>query len=123
MGGDGNDIFLGNDVANELHGMRGNDTLDGGLGNDILWGGTGEDLFVFYDGDGADWIGDFTAGVGVADVIELHGTGFMDFSSLSLAFSDNGVDTTVINLGDGDQITLAGLIIGDLDQDDFVFFV
>jgi hypothetical protein len=121
--GDGNDALSGNDLDNELHAMRGDDTLDGGLGADMLWGGTGNDYFVYYDGDGADWIGDFSAGVGLEDVIELHGTGFLDFTSLSLAVSDNGVDTTVIDLGDGDQITLAGLVASDLVQDDFVFFV
>jgi Ca2+-binding RTX toxin-like protein len=118
--GDGNDTLLGNDVANELHGMRGDDTLDGGLGNDILWGGTGDDFFVFYNGDGIDWIGDFSVGVEEADVIVLHGTGFLDFTSLAPAFTDDGVDTT-INLGGGDQVTLAGLLVGDLDQDDFIF--
>ena len=32
--GDGNDTLTGNGAANRLHGMRGNDTLDGGGGND-----------------------------------------------------------------------------------------
>jgi Ca2+-binding RTX toxin-like protein len=120
VSGDGNDTLLGNDVANELHGMRGNDTLDGGLGDDILWGGTGDDLFVYYDGDGADWIGDFTAGLGVGDTLALHGTGFLDFGSLS--FTDLGDDVRV-DLGGGDEIVLAGVYSTDLlAEDDFVFF-
>ena len=129
VAGDGNDTLLGNDVANELHGMRGNDTLygelgddtlNGGAGNDILWGGTGDDLFVFYLGDGVDWIGDFTAGAGTDDVIALYGFGPLDFGGLSLA--DLGGDT-VVDLGGGDQITLAGLSSTELAAADFQFFV
>ena len=43
IGGDGNDSLFGNDVANELRGMRGNDTLIGGKGDDLLVGGSGDD--------------------------------------------------------------------------------
>ena len=127
MAGDGNDTLIGNDVANELHGMRGNDTLNGGLGgdtlnggvdNDILWGGTGDDLFVFYIGDGADWIGDFTAGTGTEDVIALYGFGFGTIGDLGLSDSDG---SAFIDLGNGDSITLDGLSWTDLDEEDFVF--
>jgi Ca2+-binding RTX toxin-like protein len=54
--GDGNDVIAGNDLANKLYGMRGNDTigggggadtLSGGAGNDTLTGGTGADNFLF----------------------------------------------------------------------------
>ena len=54
--GDGNDTLIGNDLANALHGMRGNDThrrrrrrdtLSGGAGNDTLTGGAGLDFFLF----------------------------------------------------------------------------
>jgi hypothetical protein len=121
VSGDGYDTLLGNDVANELYGMRGNDTLDGGLGDDTLWGGIGDDQFVYFDGDGADWIGDFTAGLGLGDTIALHvSTGFLDFGSLS--FTDLGDDVRV-DLGDGDEIVLAGVSsTGLLAEDDFVFF-
>ena len=42
-GGDGNDVLLGNSVANMLVGGSGNDTLDGGAGDDTLDGGSGSD--------------------------------------------------------------------------------
>jgi subtilisin-like proprotein convertase family protein len=41
--GDGNDMLTGNDVANTLLGMRGNDTLEGRGGADRLEGGAGID--------------------------------------------------------------------------------
>ena len=118
--GDGDDTLRGNNADNELHAMRGNDTLDGGLGDDDLWGGTGNDFFVFYAGDGQDWIGDFTAGLGTDDVIALNGFGALDFAGLSL--SDLG-DDVQIDLGGGDEIVLAGLSSTDLlHEDDFLFF-
>lgn len=45
--GDGNDKVFGNQLANNLRGMRGNDSLYGGEGNDSLEGGLGDD---FLDG-------------------------------------------------------------------------
>lgn len=43
VGGSGHDKITGNDVANDLDGKAGNDTIVGGLGNDTLTGGTGND--------------------------------------------------------------------------------
>ena len=54
--GDGNDAIIGNQVANSIRGMRGNDalsgldgddTLEGGSGNDLIDGGLGSDIAVF----------------------------------------------------------------------------
>ena len=42
-GGDGNDSIQGNSFANNLSGMRGNDTLIGEAGNDTIDGGAGID--------------------------------------------------------------------------------
>jgi Ca2+-binding RTX toxin-like protein len=63
-GTSGNDDFTGIfDVANEMQGLAGNDTLvggslgdtlDGGTGNDTLDGGAGND--TFYDAGGADTV-------------------------------------------------------------------
>ncbi|EBA02111.1 hypothetical protein RB2150_00360 [Rhodobacterales bacterium HTCC2150] len=43
MAGDGNDLLTGDALANEMHGMRGDDTLNGGAGKDSLFGGVGHD--------------------------------------------------------------------------------
>ena len=87
--------------------------------NDILWGGFSDDLFVFYDGDGSDWVGNFTAGALSEDVVALYGTGFMDFGSLLFFDITGGV---WLDLGDGDQIMFTGLTTTDLHQDDFLFY-
>ena len=61
IAGDGNDRLLGNALANTLHGMRGNDLLDGGAGIDHLFGGAGNDQIVF---DSADLAGTINGGSG-----------------------------------------------------------
>ncbi|MCC6510080.1 MAG: hypothetical protein IT423_13315, partial [Pirellulaceae bacterium] len=43
IGGQGNDVLVGNAKANVLRGQAGNDTLVGGLGDDILMGEAGND--------------------------------------------------------------------------------
>lgn len=47
IGGGGNDVILGNDVANRLSGNAGNDMLTGGGGNDVLDGGDAIDTARF----------------------------------------------------------------------------
>ena len=47
VGGSGNDILIGNAIANSLNGGNGNDTLGGGGGNDTIVGGSGTDVAVF----------------------------------------------------------------------------
>jgi VCBS repeat-containing protein len=122
VSGDGNDTLIGNDADNQLHGMRGDDTLVGGTGDDQLWGGFGDDLFAFYAGDGQDVIWDFTAGPTSGDVIGLYGFGYSTFDGLTL--SDLGADTLIDLSPDnasGDQITLMGVNLAQLDSFDFAF--
>ncbi len=59
-GGDGNDTIYGNPGNDFLWGQNGNDTIFGGTGNDLIWGGAGNDLFVYTAGN--DVIGDYAAG-------------------------------------------------------------
>lgn len=46
VGGSGNDILIGNALANSLDGRDGNDILVGGLGADSLNGNAGEDIAI-----------------------------------------------------------------------------
>ena len=131
-GGDGDDIITGGRGSNadrlfggagddNLIGRSGDDILNGGAGNDLLNGGRGDDLFVFTDGDGADRFSSFRAGAGTDDVIDLTGSsavgGFDDVQSIASQAANN----TVIDLGNGDSITLLGVDVGDIHQDDFLF--
>ena len=52
LGGGGNDVILGNDLANRLEGGAGNDRLVGSGGDDILVGGPGNDEMA--GGEGSD---------------------------------------------------------------------
>jgi serralysin len=73
-GGQGNDLILGNDVANELHGGAGDDVIAGGKGADTLWGGKGSDVFVYGNVSESSWptdpdqIMDFESGKDKVDI-------------------------------------------------------
>jgi Ca2+-binding RTX toxin-like protein len=120
------DTITGHDsTGDELDGRAGNDHLmgRGGAGNDYLEGGLGEDVFRFGAGTGRDTIGDFWAGDGATDVIDL--SAFNNFSSFQTVFAAayeeviSGVTNTVINLNNGDAIVLAGVSRSSLRSDDF----
>ncbi|MGJ8521702.1 Serralysin A [Carnimonas sp. R-84981] len=73
IGGSGNDVLVGNDVANHLEGGAGNDVLYGGLGSDTLAGGSGSDTFVYLDtaestATDSDVITDFVSGEDLLDL-------------------------------------------------------
>jgi serralysin len=63
IGGRGDDVIIGNAVANDLQGRAGNDRLSGGAGDDYIGGGDGDDILsgdedndVIDGGDGNDVI-------------------------------------------------------------------
>jgi Ca2+-binding RTX toxin-like protein len=121
-GGADNDLLNGGAGADILVGDAGADTLTGGLDNDTIAGGDGDDRIEYAMGDGADVINGFAAGAASEDVIFLSGFGaaFDDFADITAAASDNGADTT-IDLGGGASLTLIGVLVADLHQDDFLF--
>ncbi len=110
-------LLTGNAMANWLSGGAGHDTLDGGAGNDVLFGGAGADRFLLVRGGGADRIGDFTPGT---DQIRLAGFGIGSLAGL-LADTADQPGGAVIDLGDGDAITLAGIGRAALSAGDFLF--
>lgn len=58
-GGSGNDILRGGQDGDILVGGPGSDALSGGLADDYLLGGAGADRFLWANGDGSDFIGDY----------------------------------------------------------------
>jgi len=96
--------------------VAGNDVLSGGAGNDKLVGGWGRDVFVFEEGDGRDWVRDFSNGY---DKIDLSAFGFEDFHELR----DNihtGWRASRIELEDGDSIYVSGLTHWNISESDFI---
>jgi Ca2+-binding RTX toxin-like protein len=138
-----NDTLRGNASDNFIGGQAGDDRLEGGGGDDGLAGGTGadtlvggagtdfltgddagffaDDTFVYATGDGADTIGDFIAGVGSLDKIDLSGVAGLDtFAQLQALFTEPMLGMTVIDFGNGDTITLQNVASVLLHQDDFL---
>ena len=110
--GDGNDTVRGNAVANNLLGMRGNDslfglggedTLEGGGGADTLTGGEGNDTYIDPTGDVIVEL----AGGGTDTVIIAGG-----FSLLTLPQVENLTLTGTANI-DGGGNGLANIITGN----------
>ena len=90
--------------------------------DEIFSGGLGSDHFVFADKNGSDEIRSFTAGssgdlitliLGNADVDGLNATG-VDTASEALAKAAQQGSDVVIDLGEGNSVTLVGVLIDDL---------
>ena len=106
----------GDDTDNTIEGGWWSDTIEGLGGDDSLTGSAGADTFVFGAGHGNDTITDFTDDW---DSIDLSGiTSVTQLSDLTFTSNDDGV---VIDTGEG-TILLQGVDLGDIDEDDFVFY-
>ncbi|KZL15134.1 VCBS domain-containing protein [Pseudovibrio sp. Ad37] len=120
-GSEASETLQGGDLADRLLGNGGDDTIDGGMGDDSIYGGEGNDTFVFNSGDtGHDLIGDFAAGSGPSDVIRFEASLFSDFDAVLAAAAQSGANT-MITIAEGTSVTLGGVTLSDLHQDDFAF--
>ncbi len=128
--GDGdNDTLRGNGGDDTLEGGAGDDNLNGGGGRDVLIGGAGNDklngsrsadTFVFADGHGNDTIAGFNV-ASKLELIDLSGvTALSDFDDVRVA-SSNTAAGVLINTGGGDSILIAGVNLGALGADEFLF--
>lgn len=102
------------------------DILEGTVGRDLFVGGEGGDTFVFRPQSNADTIWDFSGHSAQGDKIELENCSFVDFSELQgghLHDIGSGINAhdTLIDLGNGDSITLRNVELSTLVADDFVF--
>ncbi|MFO1327858.1 MAG: calcium-binding protein [Rubrivivax sp.] len=112
-GGAGPDVLMGGDGDDVLIGGDGDDVLDGGAGDDILIGGAGNDTYL----NGEIAIEGFAAG---ADRIDLRAVAGLGFDALMRQSHMEGADA-VLDLGNGEHVTLIGVSLAQLHADDFVF--
>jgi serralysin len=108
--GDGSDTVKGNGLANEAHGMRGDDLLRGANGNDVLNGGKGNDTMhgdngndTLKGGDGNDLM------YGTAGNDQLYGEGGSDTFVFAKPFGADRVRDFTDNV---DQLKLDDAIWG-----------
>ena len=85
-----------------------------------MLGGADSDTFYFATGSGHDYIGDFEAGQGSDDVLMLDGLGFRSLTEVQKASYQDGADT-VIEIDADTSITLLGVDLASLHDDDFQF--
>ncbi len=113
VGGGGNDTLIGNILANQL---------DGGRGNDMLTGSDGQDVFIYSTSYGADVITDFIVSGSGADLIDL--TGYQSITSYSalLAIGNQSGSSTVFTFSSGNMLTLQNVSLSTLAATDFVFY-
>lgn len=109
----GNDLLQGGDGADILGGGDGTDTLRGEAGADTLTGAAGADFFVFAAGDGADLVNDFRNDV---DTLRLSHATIDTWAELKAAATQQGANV-VLDLGDGDIITLKNFTLNNLEND------
>src|SRR5262245_63274880 len=87
------DVLEGDDQANSIFGLEGNNVIRGGGGNDQLFGGSGND--TFYGGAGADKI---DGGGGIDYVRYDDATTGVTVGFASAAGSNDGAGDTMLNI-------------------------
>jgi Ca2+-binding RTX toxin-like protein len=99
--------LTGNELANQILGGAGNDTLAGGGGVDRLHGGAGDDTFLVTPAEvGA---GDtITGGIGI-DTVEIGSAGRTDFTQVT---EFTGVESLLGSLGDDTIVVSPATLIG-----------
>jgi Ca2+-binding RTX toxin-like protein len=125
VGGKDNDLLYGEDGFDIVYGNLGDDTCSGGAGADWVRGGQGDDRL--FGGDGADLMwGDrgsdtLSGGAGGDEFHIFAGAGLDRITDFSVQDGDRVVvegatysvsvvgEDTVIDLGGGDQLVLAGV--------------
>jgi Ca2+-binding RTX toxin-like protein len=111
FGEDGNDILFGG---------TGTDVLNGGSGDDELWGGLNSDVFVFVEFSGNDTIHDFDANNSSEKIDFTEHNAINSMNDVEENSSQVGADV-ILRTDINSQIILRNVMLGDLDNSDFLF--
>ena len=110
----------GNGRHNTITGNAGQNVLDGAWGNDTLDGGAGADTFVF--SNGADVIQHFENDIDTIRVANSYFGGGLTAQQFLDTYADDSSGTTIIDLGNGNSLTV-NAIANRLDLVDDIVFV
>lgn len=113
--GSGNDVLVGNHLANSLLAGNGDDILEGGLGNDFLDGGLGYDLAVFSGN-----LNEFRVGYGQSNIqVIRNDVKFFDSDTLinieGIRFNDMVADVTFARTLSAEENPLLSFTYKDLN--------
>jgi len=106
-GGEGADIVRGGQQDDVLSGGAGDDYVSGDRDNDTVTGGSGADIFHSFGDAGLDLVTDFNRAEGDRVLLDAGAT---------YTVAQVGADT-VVSLGGGAQMVLAGVSMGSLTGD------
>ncbi|WP_420969727.1 calcium-binding protein [Bradyrhizobium sp. B120] len=115
-GGAGTDDLEGNQGDDTLSGNAGDDFLFGDQGNDVLFGNDGNDNFMFTSGNGKDAVMDFTLGDKLHIEEGINHTGIHTLADLVNRVEGDGSNSTVVDLGEGNSITLSNVNAADVQH-------
>lgn len=120
LGGDDNDVLNGGGGNDQLLGGRGKDILIGGQGDDVLRGdlnnGAYQDIFVFGAGSGKDVVMDFDVDRDILQISKGLGKVEIDSALDVLKNAKQIKGDVIIDLGDGNTITLKDVSLTDLKK-------
>ncbi|MDB5669184.1 MAG: hypothetical protein JWO25_143 [Alphaproteobacteria bacterium] len=87
--------------------------------NGVLFTGSGDDLVILQNGSGKTVIGDFQAGPGIGDVLDVGEFHFTSFAQVLAASRQSGSDV-IVSLDSNDQLVLNNVFMNQLNADDFL---
>lgn len=113
----GDDRLIGGPNRDEIFGGEGKDYILGGREYDELTGGGGKDVFDFRNGDGSDWILDFTPS---EDKINFSSEVFKTYDDIRESMMQyEGEDATELRVSQIDFLRLENISIEELSRNDF----
>lgn len=115
----GGETVVGDGSDGTLSGSFGPDLFELTAGNETVETGSGRDTIIIAPGGGIDRIEGFERGQG-GTRIDFTGAPFADFDTLLAAASETP-EGIAIDLGGGNQLILVGLVLSDLEPEQFGF--
>ncbi|MBY5931439.1 hypothetical protein KUV51_00390 [Tateyamaria omphalii] len=112
-GGNGDDILRGDAGNNTIWGGNGDDVIYGRSGSDVLSGGGGADTFHFRPHYGEDIIVGFEDNLDAIDLTRFGFASMADVNALSMQVGDD----VVLDLGNGDTLTVRDMTFAELSDD------